>query len=54
MEAKAKNPYFTQKRRISEVCHSWVNRFRNILVRYEKMDRTDMELLMLAIAVIFS
>ena len=52
IEEKAKNPDFKPKRWIVEVCHSWFNRFRKILVRYEKMARSYMGLLMLAAAVI--
>lgn len=52
IEEKAKNPDFKPKRWVVEVCHSWFNRFRKILVRYEKMDRSYRGLLMLAAAVI--
>ena len=52
IEEKAKNPDFKPKRWVVEVCHSWFNRFRKILVRYEKMARSYMGLLMLAAAVI--
>jgi len=52
IEEKAKNPEFKPKRWVVEVCHSWFNRFRKILVRYEKMDRSYLGLLMLAAAVI--
>jgi hypothetical protein len=27
-----------------EVCHSWFNRFRKLLVRYEKMEHSFMRL----------
>lgn len=40
IEEKAKTPDFKPKRWVVEVCHSWFNRFRKILVRYEKMDRS--------------
>lgn len=52
IEEKRKNPDGEPKRWIVEVCHSWFNRFRKILVRYEKMDRSYLGLLMLAAAVI--
>ena len=52
IEEKAKNPDFKPKRWIVEVCHSWFNRFRKILVRYEKKARSYMGLLMLAVTVI--
>jgi transposase len=40
------------RRWVVEVCHSWFNRFRMLLVRYEKMDRSYLGLLMLAASVI--
>jgi transposase len=52
IEEKAKNPDFKPKRWVVEVCHSWFNRFRKILVRYEKMGRSYLGLLMLAAAII--
>ena len=33
-----------------EVCHSWFNRFRKLLVRYEKLERSLMALNHLAAA----
>lgn len=51
-DEKAKNPDYKPRRWIVEVCHSWFNRFRKILVRYEKIDRSYMALLMLASAII--
>jgi transposase len=33
---KEKNPEFRARRWVVEVCHSWMNRFRKLLVRYEK------------------
>ena len=47
-----KNPDFKARRWVVEVCHSWFNRFRKLLVRYEKMDRSYLGLLMLAASVI--
>ena len=35
-----------------EVCHSWFNRFRKLLVRYEKLERSFMALNHLAAAII--
>jgi transposase len=49
---KDKNPDFKARRWVVEVCHSWFNRFRKLLVRYEKMDRSYLGLLMLAASVI--
>jgi hypothetical protein len=34
------------------VSHSWFNRFRKLLVRYEKLDRSYIALVMLAAAII--
>lgn len=50
---KDKNPDFYKARRWAvEVCHSWFNLFRKLLVRYEKMDRSYLGLLMPAASVI--
>jgi hypothetical protein len=35
-----------------EVAHSWFTRFRKLLVRYEKTDRSYLALTMLAAAII--
>jgi transposase len=35
--AKGKNPDIKARHWVVEVCHSWFNRFRKLLVRYEKM-----------------
>ena len=47
-----KNPDFKARRWVVEVCHSWFNRFRKLLVRHEKMGRRCLGLLMLAASVI--
>ena len=52
IKEKDKNPDFKARRWVVEVCHSWFNRFRKLLVRYEKMDRSYLGLLMLAAAII--
>jgi len=52
---KAKDPNDPNKkarRWVVEACHSWMNRFRKLLVRYEKKDSTFMGLLMFACAFI--
>jgi transposase len=36
---KENNPAFKARRWVVEVCHSWLNRFRKHLVRYEKKVR---------------
>jgi transposase len=53
-EAKAiKNePGFKARRWIVEVAHAWFNRFRKILVRYEKLQSSYEALLYLAAAII--
>ena len=52
IDEKAKNPDFIARRWVVEVCHSWFNRFRKLLVRYEKTDRSYTALIMLAAAII--
>lgn len=53
-EAKAKQRDPTKKARrwVVEVCHSWFNRFRKLLVRYEKIERSFVALNHLAAAII--
>ncbi len=40
------------RRWVVEVCHSWFNRFRKLLVRYEKLERSFVALNHLAAAII--
>jgi transposase len=40
------------RRWVVEVCHSWFNRFRKLLVRYEKLERSFLALNHLAAAII--
>jgi len=49
---KRRNPLKKARRWVVEVCHSWFNRFRKLLVRYEKLDRSFAALNHLAAAVI--
>jgi len=49
---KRNNPSWKARRWIVEVSHSWFNRFRKILVRYEKLTDTYMALLHMAAAII--
>lgn len=53
-EADRKRCYPKKKARrsIVEVCHSWINRFRKLLVRYEKIERSFVALNHLAAAII--
>ncbi len=53
-EAKEKRRHPTKRARrwIVEVAHSWFNRFRKLLVRYEKLERSFLGLNHLAAAII--
>jgi len=46
------NPDHKARRWIVEVTHSWINRFRKLLVRYEKLTSSYLGLLMFACAFI--
>ena len=49
---KAQNPAYKPRRWVVEVTHSWMNRFRKLLVRYEKLTTSYKALLMLSCAFI--
>jgi transposase len=49
---KEHNPAYKARRWVVEVTHSWMNRFRKLLVRYEKLTTTYKALLMLSCAFI--
>lgn len=49
---KRKHPMKRARRWVVEVSHSWFNRFRKLLVRYEKLDRSFLALNHLAAAII--
>ena len=52
-EEQAERATGTRARRwVVEVTHSWFNRFRKLLVRYEKLHRAYLALTMLAAAII--
>ena len=51
-EDKAINPGYKPRRWIVEVAHSWFNRFRKLLIRFEKKACTHIALLHLAAAII--
>jgi putative transposase len=51
-QAKQSIPGYRARRWVVEVCHSWLNRFRKILVRFEKQLATHLALLQLACAYI--
>ncbi len=46
------NPEKRARRWVVEVAHSWLNRFRKLLVRYEKLDRSFLALNHLAASII--
>lgn len=52
IQEKKDNPEFKCRRWIVEVAHSWFNRFRKLLVRYEKLTNTYEALLHMAAAII--
>ena len=49
---KEKIPNFKARRWVVEACHSWLHRFRKLIIRYEKLDETHMALHHLASAII--
>ena len=51
-EEKRRHPTKRARRWIVEVAHSWFNRFRKLLVRYEKLERSFLGLTHLAAAII--
>jgi IS5 family transposase len=51
-DRKRRDPKKQARRWVVEVCHSWFNRFRKLLVRYEKLDRSFVALNHLAAAII--
>lgn len=52
MDDKRRDPRKKARRWVVEVCHSWFNRFRKLLVRYEKLERSFLALNHLAAAII--
>jgi len=52
IQNKRKNSGWKNRRWVVEVSHSWFNRFRKILVRFEKLDVTYTALLHMAAAII--
>jgi transposase len=51
-EEKDHNPEFAARRWVVEVCHSWMNRFRKLLIRYEKKAGNYLALVEFACAII--
>lgn len=52
IKEKRQHPRIRARRWIVEVAHSWFNRFRKLLVRYEKLERSCLGLNHLAAAII--
>jgi hypothetical protein len=52
MQEKKTVSGYKARRWVVEVSHSWFNRFRKLLVRYEKLAETYMALLHMAAAII--
>ena len=52
IEEKKKDPSKRNRRWVVEVTHSWFNRFRKLLVRFEKKTKSYLALLHLAAAII--
>jgi transposase len=49
---KQRDPKKKARRWVVEACHGWFNRFRKLLVRYEKLEQTFLALNHLAAAII--
>lgn len=47
-----RNPDFKARRWVVEVCHSWLNRFRKLLVRFEKKSDNYLALVQFACSLI--
>ena len=52
IDIKRRDPTRKARRWVVEVCHSWFNRFRKLLVRYERLERSFVALNHLAAAII--
>ena len=51
-QAKRRDQKKKARRWVVEACHGWFNRFRKMLVRYEKLEHTFLALNHLAAAII--
>lgn len=51
-EDKRRDPKKKAHRWVADTCHGWFNRFRKLLVRYEKLEHTFVALNHLAVAII--
>lgn len=52
IQEKKSNPDFKARRWVVEVAHSWLNRFRKLLVRFEKLTERYEALIHMAAAII--
>ena len=52
VQQKKRDPKKKARRWVVEACHGWFNRFRKLLVRYEKLEHTFLALNHLAAAII--
>ena len=52
IQEKKNNPTYKARRYVVEVAHSWFNRFRKLLVRFEKLTERHEALLHMAAAII--
>lgn len=52
IQEKKENPQYQAKRWVVEVSHSWLNRFRKILIRFEKLTERYEALLYMAASII--
>jgi hypothetical protein len=52
IEAKKRNPRHRARRWVVERTHSWINRFRRLLIRWEKLEANYLGLLQFACALI--
>jgi len=52
IKAKKEIPGYRARRWVVEVTHSWINRFRKLLVRYEKLSESYIALIHLAFSII--
>lgn len=52
IQEKKNNPTYKARRCVVEVAHSWFNRFRKLLVRFEKLTERHEALLHMAAAII--
>jgi putative transposase len=51
-QERREHPGYQARRWVVEVCHAWLNRFRKLLVRFEKRGDTHLGLLQFACAYI--